>query len=180
MHGTNMNKVFLNWNLSPSSETHQKGNQTPQQPTGSTISVHPIICVHAATITQYRTQTQRTSTPLQQTRVFNPPNQHSFLHRQTIGNLYTESQTREFVNIIKSLNLPSHISISPNPYQPCSFNSYSIRMKAPYQFSSAPSCLVYLASIMATFRSNNTSILFWNARRTRNKRVEFLTYLSAK
>jgi len=52
-------------------------------------------------------------------------------------------------------------------------------MKVPYQFSFAPSCLVYLASIMATFRCNNTSILFWNARRIRNKRVEFITYLSA-
>jgi len=32
---------------------------------------------------------------------------------------------------------------------------------------------------MATFRSNNTSILFWKARGIRNKTVEFLTYLSA-
>ena len=77
-------KVSLNRNLSPSSETQQKGNQTPQQPTGSTISIHPIISVQAATITQYRTQTQNPSTPLQQTQirsaqVFNPPNQHSFL-----------------------------------------------------------------------------------------------------
>jgi hypothetical protein len=32
---------------------------------------------------------------------------------------------------------------------------------------------------MATFRSNNTSILFWNARGIRNKRAEFLTYLYA-
>jgi len=52
-------------------------------------------------------------------------------------------------------------------------------MKAPYQFSSAPSCLIYVASIMATFRSNNITILFWTVRRIRNKRVEFLTCLSA-
>lgn len=50
-------------------------------------------------------------------------------------------------------------------------------MKAPYQFPSAPFCLVYLASIMATFRSSNTSRLFWNVRGIRNKRVEFLTYM---
>jgi hypothetical protein len=96
------------------------------------FSIHPIITLQAATITQYRTQTQRTATPLHQTqirpaRVFNPPNQHSFLHRQTMGNFYTWSQTREFVNITKSLNLPSHFSISSNPYQSCSFNSYGQR-----------------------------------------------------
>jgi hypothetical protein len=105
LYPPNSNKVFLNRNLSPSSETQREGTQRPQQTTGSTISIHPIISVQAATITQYRAQTQNPSTPLQQTHVrsapvFNPPNQHSFLHRQTIGNFYIWSQTREFVNII--------------------------------------------------------------------------------
>jgi hypothetical protein len=33
---------------------------------------------------------------------------------------------------------------------------------------------------MGTFRSNNTNILFWNARGISNKRAEFFNYLEAK
>jgi hypothetical protein len=57
LYPPNSNKVFLNRNLSPSSERQWEGNQTPQQPTGSIISIHPIISAQAVTITQHRTQT---------------------------------------------------------------------------------------------------------------------------
>jgi hypothetical protein len=38
---------------------------------------------------------------------------------------------------------------------------------------------VYSNLIMAIFRSNNTNILFWNARGTRSRRIEFLNHLEA-
>jgi len=46
----------------------------------------------------------------------------------------------------------------------------------PHALISTPSSPVYSNSIMFIFRSNNTNILFWNARGTRSRRIEFLNH----
>ena len=44
---------------------------------------------------------------------------------------------------------------------------------------SRPSSPVYSNSVMVILRSNNTNILFWNARGTRSRKIEFLNSLEA-
>ena len=70
---------------------------------------------------------------------------------------------------------------SSSLYRLCFYNSYNIRMKAPSQSFSTPSCPTYSPSIMANFRweHSNTCILFWNARGISNKKTEFFNYLEA-